>query len=356
MEIPPITEKPVPKINTEQLSLFTQNAMHTTNAGTFELAEASRALAEKSSQQLVAIDMGGDKIVANLFTIQDGQLRKQPELDLLLKSRHGEGYLTILEQAAHFATERAIPVGVSYAGIIQGTRPMSGPNVTTFRHDFSTKYNEDFAQLFPTLTAVENDAVAGLIAGSVAAYKQNQHVQNVVYVVNGSGIGGAVLKEGTIFTAEGGHIAVLPSLNIFNQQKKCGVFSTEYTCIEAIAANKAGIENQWYQRTNEQLSGREIEDRYKAGDRFAGELYDNSAFLLAHMIQGVASAFSIDLAKDSSAIIGHGGAFRFPKYGDRVQQILEHHLGQKPTLILAKDFSENSCLEGAALAALAKAI
>lgn len=350
----PLTQKPTPNILKEQLALFTREAMHTIEVGRFDPAKTNQALTEKTGQRLVAVDMGGDKIVANLFEVRDGKLQKLPELDLMLKSHHGEGYLEVLEQAATYATEQSIPVGVSYAGIMEGSKPVDGPNVTAFREELAERYNGDFAQLFPTLAGAQNDAIAGLIAGSTEAYRQNPHIQNVIYVINGSGIGGAVLKEGAIFTAEGGHIRVIDSLNVFHQQKKCGVFSTEYTCVEAVAGNKAGVEDQWYQRTGEKLSGREIEDRYKAGDQFAGELYDNSAIVLSHMIEGVASAFSIDLAKDSAAIVGHGGAFRFPGYGDRIVQVLAQHLGTKPTLILAKDFSENSCLDGAALAALSK--
>lgn len=352
----PLTQKPIPTILEEQLALFTRDAMHATEVGQFNPAATSQALTEKAGQQLVAVDMGGDKIVANLFEVQNGTLQKLPGLDLALKSHHGEGYLEILEQAAAYAREHSIPVGVSYAGLMEGSKPVGGPNVTTFRNELSERYNGDFAQLFPTLAAAQNDAIAGLIAGSVEAYKQNPHIQNVVYVINGSGIGGAVLKEDTMFTAEGGHIQIADRLNIFNQQKKCGVFSPDYTCMERVGANKAGVEDQWYQRTQEKLSGREIEDRYKAGDQFAGELYDHSALILAHVIQGIASAFSIEIGTDSTAIVGHGGAFRFPEYGNRIQQILAQRINATPTLILAEDFSDNSCLEGAAFAALAKSI
>ena len=94
---------------------------------------------------------------------------------------------------------------------------------------------------------------------------------------------------------------------------------------------------------------------YKQGDAFAGELYEHSALVVAHVVQGVANVLNIDLADSTSAIVAHGGAFKFPSYGERVAQILSHHNEHDVQLIMTKDFTDpstNACLNGAAIAAL----
>ncbi len=49
----------------------------------------------------------------------------------------------------------------------------------------------------------------------------------------------------------------------------------------------------------------------------------------------------------------HGGAFKFPAYGERIQQILSGNSETKPNIIMTKDFGNaesNACLDGVAIA------
>jgi hypothetical protein len=73
------------------------------------------------------------------------------------------------------------------------------------------------------------------------------------------------------------------------------------------------------------------------------------------MIAGLAKAYAVDLKSSSTAVVAHGGAFKFPHYGERIRQILATHIGGEPQLLLAKDYvteGSNACLDGAAIAAL----
>jgi predicted NBD/HSP70 family sugar kinase len=140
-----------------------------------------------------------------------------------------------------------------------------------------------------------NDAEAGLIAASLEAIKREPQTRNVIYVINGSGLGGAVLKDTTVFTSEPGHIRVEPELNRFSQRKPCGVLGATYTCLEAVAASKAGIEDIWLQRHDEYRSGREIAAMFLSSNQLMLDLYDNSALVTAHVVKGLAKAFQLFL-------------------------------------------------------------
>ncbi len=72
------------------------------------------------------------------------------------------------------------------------------------------------------------------------------------------------------------------------------------------------------------------------------------------MIVGTAVALDIDLSNEATVIVCHGGAFKFPNYGVRIQQIIEKHIRSTTNLIMTHNYGSNdtnACLDGAALAA-----
>jgi hypothetical protein len=89
---------------------------------------------------------------------------------------------------------------------------------------------------------------------------------------------------------------------------------------------------------------------FRAYDRLALALYDNSIQVTAHAILGMASAFGLLSRPEQLTIVGHGGIFNVSGYGERLCAILRQGLGHEPQVLLTKDFSANACLEGAAIA------
>lgn len=352
----PLTRFEVSPLYSEQLAKFTMDSIRATPVMNFDPAEALVKLGLEKLQEepVVCVDIGGDTVAAGLAWLSGDTLVFDEQFKKEHKSTDGAGYLAMLEEISHYATGHGFPVGVSYAGPIADSKPLAGQNVQTFMSELNAIYDCDFANLFPTLAVVRNDAPAGLISGALQAKKEQPVTTNVIYIINGSGLGGAALAGygNELYAAEPGHIAVIPKLNPEEQQKACGFMGNEYTCIENIAGSKAGIENIWLRNTGEALTGRELEDRYKAGDDSVAHLYNDSAVLVAHAAQGIANAFNFDLASKATVVVGHGGAFKFPEYGNRVQQVLEYSLGQQPRLLMTKDYSSNACLDGAALSAL----
>jgi predicted NBD/HSP70 family sugar kinase len=244
-------------------------------------------------------------------------------------------------------------VGVSYGDVLNGTKPASDRKLPLLFRGLSEKYSGDFKVLFPTLKAILNDAPAGLISGAIESNRAFG-AKNILFAINGSGLNVAACVSGQIFGSESGHVKSAEQLNRFDQTEPCGVNGATYVCIQSLGSNKYGIESQWLARTTEPLPAKEIENRYKAGDKFAGELYEHSAFVVAHMIAGSSNVFGLNLADNDAALVCHGGAFRFPGYGERVTQILNKHYGSSVKTVLTKDYvkSANACLEGAAIAAL----
>lgn len=350
----PLTELNVPNLYETQITMLTREAMHAHEVMPFHPEASVSKLLSCEGQQVIGADFGGDKGVTKLFTVRNGQLVISDEYEDYVQGDGGEGYLQSFERTAAFATERHIPVGISWGAPLDGSRPLPGPKFAMFNQAITERYGGDFANLLPTLRSCINDGPAGLISGAIEAYR-TRGATTVLLAINGGGLGMAILADDMIYAAEPGHTEAIPELNTHAQAKPCGVFDADFVCLETLGANKAGIEAQWQQITGEYLSARDIEDRYKQGNELGKELYDHSALVVAHMIAGTARAFGIDLTDRSTVVVGHGGAFKFPHYGERIQQILSKATDAPVALIMTKDYGDsrsNACLDGAALAAL----
>lgn len=352
--ITPLTQHEIPTLNESQLALFSPESIHASPVTTFDPLASSKRLEELEGARVIAADFGADKGVTQLFIIRDGQLVPDDTYTDYVQGDHGNGYLASLEKTAAYAQQNNLPVGISWGTPLDGTKPLFHPKADHFLAELQKTYNGDIANVIPTLKACLNDGPAGLVSGAIAA-NQLAPTTSIIFPINGGGIGMAALVNNTLYATEAGHVQAVGELNRYDQTEACNVFGATYLCLERLGANKAGIEAQWQTQTGEYMRARDIEDRYKEGNEFAGELYDNSALILAHAIQGVARALSVDLSAETTAVVGHGGAFKFPHYGERVQQILDQHNGSPSRLIMTKDHvssTGNACLDGAALAAL----
>jgi predicted NBD/HSP70 family sugar kinase len=343
-----LTMRSVPALTPEQIERFTFRSLRARSTRRFDPHQALRALKASDENRVIAIDVGGDKLISASYCIHDGAL-EQAAAPIVRQGDGGFGYVDVLEEMADRTHRENLSVGISFAGPTDGTRLVAAPNLPVLFADLRDRYDGDFANLFSSVE-VANDAEAGIMAASLEAARRFPETRHVIYVINGSGLGGAVLKDGAIFVSEPGHIMIETKLNRFRQGKVCGMLDADYVCLEMVAASKAGIEDLWLQHQGEQRSGREIADTYLSGDPLALDLYDHSALVTAHVVTGLAKAFELPL--DRTSVVGHGGIFQVPGYGERVRSILEKAFPQSPILLFTKDFSINACLDGAAIVAV----
>lgn len=349
-----LTENTVPGINDDQLELFSKDSIHAVAVQSVDPVKLNDKLKSSDTPYVLGADMGGDKGIVRLFKVIDGNLETQPDYEAKVQGDNGEGYLRMLEEASIYATEHDIPMGISWGGPLDGSKPLFHPKAKTFLSELKEKYGGDLAAISPFIRAVMNDGPAGALSGALEAYRKFSATDSV-FIINGGGIGTSVIKNGILYSAEAGHVEGIKALNPYEQDTACGVYDNQFTCLERLGANKAGIEAQWQTLTGENMRARDIEDRYKEGRKLAEELYDHSALVIAHVLLGTVKAMAMDVTDSNTVIIGHGGAFKFPYYGERIRQILEHHYDSPIQLLMTKDFGaedSNACLDGAAIAAL----
>lgn len=349
-----ITDLPIPNLNPEQLQEFTADSIHAEFAANFDVKDASTTLDTLEGQHVLGADFGGDKGVSQLFQVQQGKLIPVDGYRDEIQGDDGAGYVASIKKTAAYAEEHNIPFGISWGGPMDGSKLLYHPKANTFIRELTDEFDGDLKNISPSITSAINDAPAGLIAGAVEAYHQFQ-AESIVFIINGGGIGCSYLKDKAIYATEAGHVRGIDAFNIYNQTDQCGVFNQTFVCVERLGANKAGIEAQWQLLQGERLSARVIENKYKEGNALAGELYEHSAIIVAHTVQGLANVTDIDLRSPKSAVVCHGGGFKFPQYGARVKQLLDTYNDTSVQLIMTNDFSDprsNACLDGAAIAAL----
>lgn len=352
--VAPITEREVPSLDQTQLQKFTFKSIHAEEVMPFNAHRALDILASKEGAQVIGADFGGDKGVAQLYVVKDGRLQVDDSYKNYTQGTGGEGYLALLEDANAYASAHGLKIGISWGGPLVSSEPEYHPKFKIFHEELAAKYPGGINEAVPALATCINDGTAGLISGAIEATKVFD-IDNVLFPINGGGLGMAVLTDSTAYSTEAGHVEAVSALNTYSQSKPCGVFGAQYLCIETLGANKAGIEVQWEAQMGEHLRARDIETKYKEGDEFAGDLYDHSAWVVAHMIAGTARAFDMDLTGPKTAVVGHGGGFKFPYYGARIKQIIESEFGGNLNFIATNEYGDtqtNACLDGAALGAL----
>lgn len=353
-----LTELHVPQFLDAQIDQFQLDKIHAEEVGRFDPQEAYAKLKNLRGKRAVGIDIGGNKLISEVFSVDaEARIVIEEGFGDLKKDGLGVGYLASMESAAAYAKAEEIPAGISIGIPLDGSKPEDSNKLPVLLKELKEKYGGDFANLFTVPLACLNDGPAGLMSGAIEAHRVTEKVNTVILLINGGGIGAAVLKDGVITETLAGHVPVIPELNIYGASRPCGVFDAMHVCMENVGSNERGIEQIWEQKTGTHLSAVEIEKQF-TGNQPDGalslELYDYSALILAYTAKGLAKTFGINLSDPAVAVVCHGGAFKFPDYGNRVRQILQNNGNATVNLLLTKDYSQNACVDGAAIAALLK--
>ncbi len=332
------------------MAKVTHESIHADSPIDYDPVGVLNVLAASEGRQVMSIEMGGTKVSSTIYTVEDGRfvIAEQPEVQ---ESSRGIHYLPFLESQAHKAAAFNMPVGISYPGKTEEDRPITAVNVDLFVEDLEHEYAGRFGELFPSFSFLANDAVAGLAATAITVKRELPKAENMLYVINGTGFGLAVLKDGQLVGTEAGHVEAVWELNPYHQLRPCGMFEQDFPCVERVAASGAGIEDIWKQLTGEALSGSEIVQRLVMGGRIPRELYENSIRAIASVTTKVAKLNDFLIDGDNVVIVTHGGAFEVPGYYRRFKDTMDHNLRFDVPIY---NFEQNPCAEGAALGALAK--
>lgn len=348
-----LTEIPIPNLSEKQLSAFTKDSILSKKAYQFNVQEIENKLQEKAGTKICVFDIGATAIKAAILKVNpDNSIDVEKNLGQEEKKDKGENYLPFILKIREKIS--GLPVGISYGGPVNDRGEMDVmPHFPQFYTDVKNKGG--FKLLLNKQVTFLNDAVCLALASYYNVIKINSKVKQVIVVINGGGIGGAVVNhESQIFSCEPGHLPIDGLLNPYGVRDHCGLIAGDKTCLIQVGSIGTGIESQWQILKNKQLNGEEI-GKLIATDETALILFANSALIIAHVIEGLRKVHNIPL--ENTAIICHGGAFKVNGYIERARQILgkyyhEKFQNDKPLFLkTTKDLGfDNACMIGAAIA------
>ena len=331
----------------EQIAVYQTEHLLTHNVRRFDAQQAAAKL--RGVRDVMAIDLGGDKVRKATYCVSNGTLAKRDEETL--QSRGGAGYLAFLERAAAEAIANNLQVGISSATKLEGSVVSRTVNLPAFFEEFTQRYGADYERLFPDLSFVANDTISGICGASALLALQGRQFRDVAFFICGSGLGAAVIHDGVAIHIEAAHVPLMPGLNPLGQTTRCSVEGKDYVCLERVTAARAGIEDLYLQQTGEARDGVALGRMYEAGDPLATLLYETSALALAHAAVGVMRRYGFSETGES-AVVFHGGNFEIATYRAAVRQNLAALPGPDAEVIFSRDLTGNVCLDGAAVLAI----
>lgn len=343
--MPPIA--PLPHHVPGQIARYLSDDLMTHPVCRYDAAGALAAL--QSDRDVLAIDIGGDKIRVATYRLGSGAMERRDER--VHRATGGGGYLAFLEEIAEDATDRNLLVGISTATRMNGSVIARTVNLPIFFEELTARYGADYERLFPGRSFVANDTVMGICGAATRLAMRGDTARDVALFVCGSGLGASVIADGVATHVEAAHVPLDPALNPLGQARACGVEGREFVCLDRVVAGRAGIEDIYRQRTGEAKDGVALGRLWEAGAPLATVLYETSARALAHAIAGITQRYGF---RDDSVVVLHGGMFELARYREAVEQALAGipHSGFRTAY--SRNLTDNACLDGAAVMAVSE--
>ncbi|PZG02454.1 ROK family protein [Micromonospora deserti] len=246
----------------------------------------------------VGLDIGGTKTVAGLVG-PDGAVLARRRMPTPARS----GPDAVLDAAALLAAELLDAAGTGPVGV--GTAGTLDPATGTIRYATDSLPGWSGTRVADALTArlarpvrVANDVDAAALGECwVGAGRGRRHL---LLVAVGTGLGGAVIRDGRVETgARGtaGEVAHLPTPGAGRLRCGCG----RYGHLEAIASG-SGLSAAYTLATGVRVSGQAVADRAAAGDPTAQQVLGRAGSALGAALAGLVALL------DPQAVLVAGGA------------------------------------------------
>ena len=259
----------------------------------------------------IGIDVGGTKIAAGVVGT-DGKIGARTHRDTPANSVDATA-AAICDAAAELIAEHEVEaVGIGAAGFVSSDRStvLFAPNLAWRDEPLGTRVSD----VLKVPVVVENDANAA--AWGEFAFGAARHVEHMVCITVGTGIGGGVVIGGELLRGANGVAAELGHMRVVPGGHRCGCGARG--CIEQYASGSALVREGRAQAESgslaaaqmlsvcgitdpAQLTGPMITKAAAGGDPCAVELFDDLGRWLGEALASIATLF------DPSMIVVGGG-------------------------------------------------
>ncbi|MDO3700232.1 ROK family protein [Micromonospora sp. C28SCA-DRY-2] len=250
------------------------------------------------SEAVVGVDIGGTKTAAALVGPGGAVLARR---QAATPARSGPA--AVLETAARLAADLLDaagpgPVGVGTAGTVDPATGSIRYATDSLPGWTGTPVVDALAGRLGRPVRVTNDVNAAALGECWAGAARGR--RDVLLVAVGTGLGGAIVRDGRIETgARGaaGEVAHLPAPGAERLRCGCG----RYGHLEAIASG-TGLAAAYAEKTGSPVTGRAVADRAAAGDAAARQVLERAGAALGAALAGLVTLL------DPQAVLVAGGA------------------------------------------------
>jgi glucokinase len=257
----------------------------------------------------IGIDIGGTSIKYSLVEETGKPLfeNKIPSQATISREAVIAQISDAIQDAIGFANSGKIKVsgiGIGTPGIINSTQRVILGGAENIKGWEKLKLADILEKEFNLPVLLANDANAMALGETL--YGAGQGCENIVFLTIGTGIGGAIIINGKLYSGydnRGGELGHVPFIA---NGKQCACGSTG--CFEAYASTSALINRFMEQTTDtdkklfrEEINGELIVRLYKEGDPVAKKCIEEHCDFVGHGIAGFINIFSPELV-----IVGGG--------------------------------------------------
>ena len=291
---------------------------------------------------ILAIDIGGSKLVVGIVDAGGSVLQSQKEL---LPPEYDMDYIldVICRMAESYIDFNPVAAGVTIPGLADSQKgvwcyaPFSGISDVPIAEILSEKLNLD--------VYIENDVNACAVGEKI--YGACKEKDDFLWITVSNGIGGALYLQGKLYTGatgnagEIGHFIVEEDTEAVCGCGKCG-------CLEAMASGK-GIERAYAKITGMHKTAQEIALQAKAGDAVSAEVFEKAGGYI-----GKALAYAVNLLNLQTVVIGGGVSESFDLLAPFISKALDKYIfrqGNRSVCIQKTGLGYYAALVGAAAVA-----
>jgi glucokinase len=272
----------------------------------------------KKTGQVIAVDIGGTKIMTALFN-QDGKMLARdtrPTLvnegvDAVIK-RLGSAIEEILGEN-RISLSQLNAIGIACAGGIDTPRGVvvtPSPNMPDW---VEVQLADVIRKKFGVATYVINDASAAALGEH--RYGVGKGVKNLVLFTLGTGIGGGIIVDGKLYLGAVGGAGELGHMTVDANGPRCGCGNTG--CLEMLASGRAierdainrirqGARSSLSEMVNgeiEKITAAQVGVAARSGDPIACDIISRAAYYL-----GIGFVNAVNIFNPEMVVIGGGMA------------------------------------------------
>ncbi|GGA79520.1 ROK family protein [Ornithinibacillus halotolerans] len=293
------------------------------------------------SEVSLGIDIGGTKIAAGLVT-RDGKLLEHQTFPT--PSESSESILLVLKQIVSQFTDvehTVVGIGIGSAGQVLHEKGQILSATDNLKDWNNIHIVDELKKVTDLPIWLDNDANAFAVAEYI--FGEARGTKDLIGLTLGTGVGGGVVSGGKLLHGQWGAAGELGHITVNMHGPTCNCGSKG--CLEVYASG-TGIANRMKDRSNKEMSSKEVFALYEAGNGLAMEVIDEAIEALTYGMISLIHTFN------PTVIVLGGGLLQRQKWlAEKVRKSVPQKGMDslvKPVKIMVSNLGEHAGVIGAA--------